>query len=125
MTPVELQARREALGLSQQRFADVIGVKQNTVSQWESGKRSIPAIDEALQALEDLVDGLAGSAADAVDAVMATRTESPPVLFAWPDDESFWLAHPEMDGTPSVLHRVAMARARTELDAEIDVVTPP
>ena len=59
MNPVEIVARREALGLSQVQLAALLGVAQNTVSAWERGKRNIPAgVHTDLESLEALQDEL-------------------------------------------------------------------
>ena len=42
MTPTEIKAWREERGLSQREMADVLGVRQATVSRWESGERVPP-----------------------------------------------------------------------------------
>ena len=42
MTPTEIKAWREERGLSQREMADVLGVRQATVSRWESGERTPP-----------------------------------------------------------------------------------
>ena len=107
--PIELQARREALGLSQAALARILGVEQSTVSQWESGDHAIAAgtsayLEHLEERLEKMIDlALAGIGAAGANSAM---------LFTWPDDHSFWRAHPDFDGTPAVLHRIAMARAR-------------
>lgn len=41
MTPTELTAAREALGLSQNRLAEELGVSQSTLSRWEAGRMPI------------------------------------------------------------------------------------
>lgn len=41
MTPRELKALRAALGWSQQRLAEAVGVQRNTVNRWEMGERII------------------------------------------------------------------------------------
>ena len=41
MTPAELRAAREALGLSQKALAKRLGVAQTSVLRWESGARRI------------------------------------------------------------------------------------
>jgi len=42
MTPEELKLTRKALGYSQRRFAERIGVAFKTVWNWEKGKRKVP-----------------------------------------------------------------------------------
>jgi transcriptional regulator with XRE-family HTH domain len=50
---VELRSRREALGYTQPQLAQLLQVKQNTLSQWESGTRSLPeGIPVELAAIE-------------------------------------------------------------------------
>lgn len=54
VSPAELRARREALGLSQTALAVALGVSLPTVQRWESNKSRIPAmISPALWALEN------------------------------------------------------------------------
>jgi predicted transcriptional regulator len=43
VTPEELRARRKALGLSQTKLAEALGVTQHTVSRWEEGKMKLTA----------------------------------------------------------------------------------
>lgn len=53
MTPEELIARRDALGLTAEELATRLGVSRVTVWRWEQGKRAIPSmLDLALQTLE-------------------------------------------------------------------------
>lgn len=42
MTPVEIKALRQRLGLSQQALADEIGVSKRCIQYWEAGERKIP-----------------------------------------------------------------------------------
>jgi DNA-binding transcriptional regulator YiaG len=43
MTPDELKAKRHALGLSAERFAQMVRVQSGrTVRKWEAGDRDIP-----------------------------------------------------------------------------------
>lgn len=42
MTPAELKQRRIGMGLSQQALADLLGVRQATVSDWERGAKAMP-----------------------------------------------------------------------------------
>lgn len=42
MTPAELKAERAALGLSQQKLADALGVTARAIKHWEAGTRRVP-----------------------------------------------------------------------------------
>jgi putative transcriptional regulator len=52
-TPAAIKLARERLGLSQTRFGQLLGVKQETVSMWETGaakpKMSLARMQEVLQ----------------------------------------------------------------------------
>lgn len=53
MTSDELRERRKALNLTQEQLARRLGMTLNSVSRWEGGKVSIPALlDLALKQLE-------------------------------------------------------------------------
>jgi len=55
ITPQQLTARREALGLSQAQLARALQVSEATISRWERGERKIlmaGVVDLALQTLE-------------------------------------------------------------------------
>ena len=124
MTPIELIARREALGLSQGLLAHRLGVEQNTVSRWEHGQRQIPAgVNAELRALEKLVDHIVDNAVTALEAVASENT--PPILFAYRDNQDLWAAIPELDGLPAAAHRVALARALTEYDSHAQIHEKP
>ena len=67
MAPVELSARRAALGLSQSQLAERLGISQAHVSQMERGGRRIPTgLAGELLALEDAVSDFAGPMMHAV-----------------------------------------------------------
>ena len=38
MTPYQIVELRKALGLTQQRLADMLGAQRHTVSRWETGE---------------------------------------------------------------------------------------
>lgn len=40
---MEIEKIRRVSGMTQTELAKKVGVQQNTVSQWESGKRNIPS----------------------------------------------------------------------------------
>lgn len=60
MTPQQLTARREALGLSQAQLSRALRVTESTISRWESGGRKIlmaGVVDRALRDLEQEIGG--------------------------------------------------------------------
>ena len=53
MKAEELKLRREMLGMTQQKFAERLGLARRTVQYYESGELDIPrTVKLALQALE-------------------------------------------------------------------------
>lgn len=107
---IEVQARREALGLTQPRLAEYLGVAQPTISSWERGTRKVPpGILAEIEHLEERYSALEDAMCDVVESMA-----EPPVLITHATDESFWAAHPEHEGLPAVLHRVACARVAYE-----------
>lgn len=115
MTPIELTARREALGFNALRFAGWLGVARSTASQWESGLRRIPGqVEEQVGELEDRVAVLvAETVKDLTRQCDAGAVCATAVTFR--DDDALWAAHPRWAGMPAVVHRVALARALTAL----------
>ena len=59
MRPSDIKAELAALGWSQASFADRIGVHQNTVSKWLTGKAQMPGPAIAYLILAAKVTGLA------------------------------------------------------------------
>lgn len=63
---LELQARREAIGLAQNEIAALLGIRQDSISRWENGT-STPRRDvltPAYDALEAGLEALAAALAD-------------------------------------------------------------
>ena len=125
MSPIELMARREALGLSQSRLADYLHVAQNTLSAYERGARAISdAIEVELIRLEDQAELVTDKALTILEAW--PEGLGLPVLVAYRDDRDLWAAIPELDGLPAVVHRVALARVLIEWEGEpIEIVEKP
>ncbi len=49
----ELKEKREKLGLTQTKLAEILGVKMNTVYRWESGILAVPqSIELAMETVE-------------------------------------------------------------------------
>jgi len=118
MNPVELKARRLALGLSQAELADLVGVAQNAVSQWETGSRrpkpgTAVMLAEALDHLED--------EALALEDELTELAEHKSALLDRPE---VTLPLPEGD-LPLSVRMVAWARAaaacRLELEIEVRI----
>lgn len=55
MTSNEIKAARQSIGLTIQQMADRLGVDRDTYSQWERGRRTLPAI--GITAIRWLVAG--------------------------------------------------------------------
>ncbi|WP_297742067.1 DNA-binding transcriptional regulator [uncultured Tessaracoccus sp.] len=111
MQPIELRARREALGLPQHELASWLGVAQATVSAWEVGRRTIPpGLHGELEELEEQLLDLADRMVEAGEAAGGECT-----LFTYLDDSQLAAAYPELDGWPAALHRVAAAQAAMAL----------
>lgn len=53
-----LKAIREALGLTQQEFAESIGVAVSTVHRWETGKSEMTLNVEQMQKFDRLLRGI-------------------------------------------------------------------
>lgn len=116
-TPIELRARREALGLSQQQLATWLAVAQSTLAQWESGRRRIPGIRPELNVIEAILN-------DLVDE-LTQQGQTNPTLTTYRTDEQWWGADPAArdTGLPATLHRVATARAQAKLHKDgIDIM---
>lgn len=110
MTPIELQSRREALGLSRPALADLLHVSQSALACWETGARPVPDVmDHALAEYEELMEQIIDQAVEAIDALGNDHT---PVLNVCGSDRELTAAIPALDGLPAVIHRIAMARAR-------------
>ncbi len=114
MEAIELRARREALGMSQADLSKFLGTTQATISRWEGGKSPVgAAVSTELHELEALLVELVDNMVEAVEDVLASGQL--PALVTHATDESFWSAHPEHEGTPALLHRVATATARSQI----------
>jgi len=119
MAGVELQMRREYLGLTIDAMANLLEVNPRTVRSWESGRDPIPvrvraeiaSIEEHTDAVvADMVAALTGDpvAADAV----AALDGSDPVVVVW-RSEATWRAsgHPDTARFPARWSRHVVARA--------------
>lgn len=109
-----VQARREALGLSQVALARWLEWKRPRVSEVESDRRRWPAwAEDRLHQAEDLA---ARTARILYEAGTAQASQGlPVVMFTYRDDAAMRADWPDLDGLPAVVHRVAAAAAAKAL----------
>jgi transcriptional regulator with XRE-family HTH domain len=63
MSPADLVAARERMGLTQARLAELLGVQRLAVVRWENGQRAIPPyLHLALKALNSPVSAAVSAA---------------------------------------------------------------
>lgn len=123
MDPIEIKARREALGLNQEDMAALLGVKQITVSQWEAGLRSPrdPA-DVALRLaqIEEIQEKIIDDLCELAEHSSGVRDTPNVVLHTYRTNDAYWEADAEAreNGWPAVLHRSACAWARRILEED-------
>jgi DNA-binding transcriptional regulator YiaG len=58
MLPQQVKRLRKVLGMTQQKFADFLGVPQSTVGRWEAGLNSPRGLN--LKALKELAEKAKG-----------------------------------------------------------------
>ncbi|MGP9587221.1 helix-turn-helix domain-containing protein [Micrococcaceae sp. AOP34-BR2-30] len=121
MTPVELKARREALGLSIKALGEVLGVRTQSITKWEFGEnppRDWSWIDDALTGMEQYQDQLTEELVAAAKVTYEQTAEAALVTYGSRGDFYHW--YPEARerewpsaglGVPVEIHRAATARA--------------
>lgn len=135
MTPVELQARREALGLSLKALGEVWGVRPQSIARWEYGQnqpKSWDWMDESLSAMEDYLADLIDTTVQ--NAQQAYEDTGEVALVTYDSRGAFYHWHPAARdyewpndglGVPVELHRVATAHAAVKLRKLYDVDAVP
>lgn len=109
-TAAEFMCTREALGLSQDGLAALLGVTQRSITRWESG--GYPISDAVTHDMGQLTT----EAAELVEATITELTESgATTLTTWRTNPAFWAAHPHYRPRPASWHRAIAARAATAL----------
>jgi len=108
MDPLEITARREALGMSQAKLAEWLPWKTSRVSEAQSGRRAWP--DWATARLEE-AEELADQIAETLYEAGLAQGQSPALVPSYADDQAFWDDWPDLDGLPACVHRVAAAEA--------------
>jgi transcriptional regulator with XRE-family HTH domain len=110
MDPGELRMVREALGLTRQSLADMLGVREDTVRRWEIGRDLIPV------RIRDEVEVIERYTARAVDDVVAALSSAPdPVVRVYITDEAMHAARPDLAHLPARWWRHVAYRAVSEV----------
>lgn len=115
MSPVEIRARRLALGLTRHGASELWGIKQDTWMKWEDGRRRCPpAIADLFTAAETVVEDWT---ADAIAAARELIDGGATTITL--DVHIDGIEHTTAGGSTTILpgafHAVAMARARAAL----------
>lgn len=106
MDPGELQTVREYLGLTLDALAGMLGVRQDTLRRWESGRDPIPhRVREEIEDIEEYT-------ARAVDEIVAAlRDADEPAVRVYRTDEQLHAARPDMAHLPARWWRHVVYRA--------------
>lgn len=109
----DLWCRRIALGLTQARLANYLGMAQPNLAAAENGRRPVPAaIWPHIEHLEQVVAHL-------VDVLYGAAIHTSPATTIWLDtfhtDDQFGASHSRYAGLPVELHRIATGRAAAAL----------
>lgn len=118
MEAIELQARREALGLGVYALADHLDVRHQNVARWEAGKnppRDWAWIDEALVKLEAFQNSLISTLVSTAKEAYESAGELALITFTTDDHYWDWMPLAGEDTIPVGIHRAATARAATIL----------
>lgn len=132
MTPIELTARREALGVGVHALADYLEVRHQNLARWEVGKnppRSWGWIDEALTELENFQQQLIDELIDAAETSYEATGEFGIITYRNDDNYWAWIDDARERGIPVGVHRAAAARAavwlRRQQGVRVDVAVAP
>ena len=116
--PIEIVARRDALGLSQVKLAQWLPWKHTRISEAEQGKRLWPSwATERLKGAEDILDSIAETLLGAGLAQMASGAGAV-IIPTYFNDQEFWADWPDLDGLPAGVHRMAAVEAMKSLRDE-------
>ncbi len=127
MNPIEIKARREALGLSQEQLGHMLGgVSRSTISTWEMGTRAPRdpvTVHMQLCQAEDVLAILIDEAAEAMEHASGVHN-SPSVRYrTYASDADFWArdARAKAGEWAAALHRVAAAHAAAAVRDEYEI----
>lgn len=110
MTSGELQTVREFLGLTTDALAGILGVRHDTVRQWEAGRTRVPErVREEVEQIE------ASTAAAVGELVAALHDASDPAVVVYRTDADLHAARPELEHLTARWWRHVVARAIHEV----------
>ncbi|MEN1977046.1 Aca2/YdiL-like domain-containing protein [Cellulomonas sp. P4] len=110
MDPGELQTVREYLGLTLDALAGMLGVRQDTLRRWESGRDPIPhRVREEVEQIEAVTAAAVG------EVVAALQNAADPTVRVYRTDEALHAARPDLAHLPARWWRHVVARAVHEV----------
>jgi DNA-binding transcriptional regulator YiaG len=112
MSPVELRATREWLGLPVERLADILGNRTDQVRRWETGRAPIPAGVRG-----DLL-AIIGDTDDAYREFHSVAIAEKQLVI-WDDDDAYAMAVPHYADLGARWHRQLAARIAHETGAAL------
>lgn len=128
MTPVELTARREALGLSNKALSEAWNIRYQNLARWEYGKNHPRDWDWMAASLTDMENYQIQLVEELVeDALEVYESTGEAALVTYNSRGAFYYWKPEARnkkwvsdgyGVPVELHRAAVARAAIKLRNE-------
>lgn len=105
MTPAEIRAVREHLGLSHTELAAVLAVDARSVRRWEMGTQDIH--EDNVAAIRRIVDITATTVRRQV---IALRGKHEPTIVTYRYDADMWDAYPKYAPLPARWHHIIAAR---------------
>lgn len=114
LTPAELRAAREYLGLTGDHLAKRLGVNPRTLRSWEQGRDPIPG-----RIRPEIAELKAAADKAVAEIVESCQSEEEPVLITYRDDDEYQAAHRGGRWTAS-WHRRVCARVAERTGARID-----
>lgn len=117
LTPAELRAARESLGLTGDHLSKLLAVNPRTLRSWEQGRDPIPG--RIRPEIAELKEATSKAVAEMAE---SCQSEEEPVLVTYRDDKEYQAANPGGRWTAS-WHRQVCTRAAEQTGARIDYAT--
>lgn len=115
----ELKMAREFLGLTLDELAAILGVRQDTLRRWESGKEPVPyKLWDEIQAVEEATSDAIGQIVTQLNDMRDPQAE------IYRTDDAFWTALPALRQFSARWWRHCVARACLEVPG-VQIVDVP